>query len=225
MSVRFTLKSPLTVPVLDFLQNPDKALRFKKRDYAFYEGRIWLVLHRLNSIDEEIRTILNDLTSPTFPVHVSVLLKMYSITTETMGDVFAWLISEVFDLGYDERQISLGSLLKNRHVVESGIPNIFKSRSAELRTAHFGRQRNDIVHRGVLKESRLNELDLEMIELIAANIDNGMPSEQGYEVILQKLRLFSEEKRRELSDHYKTVLSTLDAAMEILANEVRAKKD
>ncbi len=225
MSVHFTLKSPLTIPVLDLLDNPDKAVRFKKRDYDFYEGRIWLALNRLNSIDEEIRTILNDLKTPTFPVHASVLLKMYSITAETMGDVFAWLISEVFDLGYDERQISLGSLLKNRHVEESGISKIFRNRSIELRTSHFGRQRNDIVHRGILKETRLNELDLEMIELIATNIENSLPNDHGYDVILQKLRSFSEEKRRELTDHYKAVLAALDAAMEVLANVVRSKQN
>lgn len=224
MSIRFTLQSPLTDHVLELFKDEEKAARFKAGDYNFYLGRIWLVLNRLNALDDEIRHTLRELETPAFPVHASLLLKMYTITIDTMSDVFAWLISEIFDLGYDTKQISLGTVLKNRHVLASEVGNIFKDHSATLRTVQFGKQRNDIVHRGILDEPQLAEFDWQITKLVAENMEKKLPLGTGADSIGLRLRQFCEEKQTEFSSHYDSVLHVLDLVMARLSEEVRKRK-
>jgi hypothetical protein len=224
MSVAFTLKSPLTEPFLLMLKDPAKAALFKAHNFDSYEGRIWLVLNRLNSLDEELRHLLKELTTPEFPVHTSVLIKMYHITIDTMSDVFAWFISEVFDLGYDAKQITMGEILKNRHVQASGVAQVFRGNFASLRKAQFDRTRNDIVHRGLLDEKQLHECDWLMTTIIADNMESGRPLDAGMDVLATKLNAFRIAKQSELSAHYDMVMKALNEVMSRLADEMRKRQ-
>src|ERR1041384_7924805 len=93
----------------------------------------------------ELEDILGFLESATTIEHFRILLKLYIVEWATISDVAAHLINEVLDLGYQDRDVSLGAIVKNRHVMAAGITDIVKRHSPLVHYPHYCGMRNDIV--------------------------------------------------------------------------------
>ena len=220
MSAIFTLDSPLSDAVSNAFSHSDKVMKFVSGNYDFYEARIWIVLNRLSTLDAEINIVLDEITATRSPAHAALLIKMYYVTLDTMYDVFAWLISEVFDLGYDEKQISIAAIRKNRHVMESGLPDIIKANSSVLDIPHFFRQRNDILHRGLLVDRKLAGVESKLILLTFKHPSESANISAAKKDITDELIAYCTIKKEEFQKHYDSVINFMNILMVHLAKEV-----
>lgn len=117
---------------------------------------------------DELTSLLLLLREADSCVHIRLLIKLYYIGSSTLTDVLANVVNEVFDLGYPERAINLGSISRNRHVKDAGLADIIGNHAVCMGTERHGKIRNDIVHRNKLFDSELDALEAREADLMSS---------------------------------------------------------
>lgn len=139
-----------------------KAVEERRSSRTEPPGWAWRVFERSVTLSEaygELEHIVAELTRSAWFRHIRVLLKMYAIGWMTLSDVVANLINEALGLGYHEKDVEFGAILRNEHAVRAGLPALVKRHAKLLRHEHYSRIRNDVVHRGRLSEPALEEVE------------------------------------------------------------------
>jgi hypothetical protein len=150
---------------------------------------------------------------------IGLLSKLYVIGWVTLSDVVANLINHILDLGYDDSDVSLGSILRNRHVCAAGIPEIIRSHSKAVEYERYKRIRNDVAHRWWLEDSQLNKLGSDFLivqlKMYARSLrrDSGGQAEDDYESnwneLFERMRSIARSKAEELRVHHQATRELL----------------
>jgi len=80
--------------------------------------------------------------------HLILTIKFYIISWATITDMIASLINEVFNLGFQDQDVKLDLVLRNKHVRKSNVSAIFDRHRNTISFSRLKKHRNAIVHRG-----------------------------------------------------------------------------
>ena len=138
-----------------------------------YEQRVFAACMALFDTNDAIKHALRFLRNAASPQELIVVVKMYVISWSSLSDVLAALINEVYQLGYASQDIELSAVLRNRRVIHTELPPLIRGYAGPLRVSHFSRLRNDIVHRGILRDPRIDELWKQHMTAFADNVLGG----------------------------------------------------
>lgn len=186
-----------------------------------------------NTVDELVHVI--ELVQRARDLHyVRLLLKMYNVGWVTLSDLVAVLINEALDLGYPPANVSLGTILENKHVKALGIPKVVARHSRSVEYEKFKAMRNDIVHRGQFNEPDLEQLRKSEVLLMfeAASEVKTTDKDVLLSAISEKLRgsgfdakvtLFVTTQAQRLTDHLRNTTRLLTDIDEMLAAHLRAQ--
>lgn len=144
--------------------NHEEQNRVARRDG--YEMRVHARAFDLIAAFEELEHLVDLLGRARTFQEISLLIKVYVIGWVTLSDVLANIINEVFDLGYGEQDVQLGTILRNRKIRESTLPQVIKRHGKEVRYDRFARLRNDVVHRGKLDDAELADVRGEVLSAV-----------------------------------------------------------
>lgn len=176
MGIRFTVETSIGERVIRCLRDPALRDRWCAGDFDFYEGRIWIVLKKMDRLHDEVKSLLKSFPKTADFSYASLQIKMYIVSWCTFTDVTAQLISEVFDLGLPPKGVELNAVLANRHVANAGIPKLFAQRRAALRAEEFSRLRNEVVHRSYLDEPELRAVEQKLNYIILKDLMSVFPT-------------------------------------------------
>ena len=120
----------------------------------------------IDSLHKEIRIILRDFEPRNIGLFLKVLtieqlilsIKFYVTSWTTLIDMVAALVNEVFNLGFAAKDVKFDLIRRNKHVVNSELPTIFKKYSAVLDMDRMKHHRNEIVHRGKIIDEEVRSL-------------------------------------------------------------------
>lgn len=176
----------------------------------------------LSSTLDELAHVTDLLETARTVEYIQLLLKLYVVEWTTLSDVVAHIINDVLDLGYQDRDVSLGGILKNRHVIVAGIAEVVRTHSAVLQYSHYAEMRNHIVHRGRLHDTVLSELRGEWLIValrasLSADDDEPRP-DVGKRVtaalqragITTKIQTYAMDRAKELRIHLDATYQWLD---------------
>ncbi len=157
--------------------------------------------------------------------HLIVAMKIYVISSSTLLDVLASLISIVFNLGIADRDISLRLVLNNEHIIKSKIPVIY-NRYIQISSIHGLRKtRNLVAHMGKIPDAEVEGLLLDRNRIDARNtlLSNEPISDEDYKNELSKLQkklvAVAEDKQAIWGKHLAQTVAMLNEISEILANQ------
>jgi hypothetical protein len=120
----------------------------------------------------ELQSIVDKITVTDRLADLRLHLKLYIIGWSTLSDVTAVLLNGAFGLGYADQDISFGAILRNRHIQRSSIPAIVGRHASSLQHARYSKLRNDLVHRGILGDTELNDVEARWFARFAENVRN-----------------------------------------------------
>jgi hypothetical protein len=142
--------------------------RFAKLLTSGYFRELLKTFAAMGSLHEEIQQILFDFGGRSavlvkyLPIdHIVLLVKFYIVQWSTLMDVTAHMISNGFNLGIDEQDVKFAVIARNKHVLETGLKDIFRSCRKLLSMDEYRKHRNEIVHRGRIMETEVLELKSE----------------------------------------------------------------
>jgi hypothetical protein len=157
-------------------------------------------------------------------------LKGYYISWITMRDFLATIINQIYDLGFNEKDIKWNLVLSNQHIIESKIPAIIREYRKILKTDEIVRKRNKIVHRGILDDDDINNLVVERNVLYSDKFsilkDNNLTDEEydkRIKELYQKIEHISLTKYDELKYHYLITIEMISRVLKELGQKI--KKD
>jgi hypothetical protein len=134
----------------------------------------------------------------------------------------AALINKVFDLGLADADVKLDLVLRNKHVMNSQLPGIFKKYTNPLDIKKMKRQRNEIIHRGRVKDEEVetfyeNQNVLHAKRYSILNTNKISEEEYKQETAKQTRMLLDLASRKQAAyeAHYKT---TLEMVAEVLSS-------
>ena len=206
----------------------DTAVLVKRVLSGEYGFDILMSLAQIDSLHKEICIILRDFE----PKNVGFLkaltveqlilsIKFYVISWTTLADMVTALINKVFNLGFADADVKFDLILRNKHVLNSELPAIFKKYMKPLDIKGMKRHRNQIVHRGRIMDEGVESFYTNQTVLHAKRYSllkaNKMPEEQyKQESAKQTKMLFklASSKQAVYEAHYKT---TLEMVAEVLS--------
>jgi len=150
------------------LSPEDQLASFRTASPDRYEIRVFMAAGEIVSSFEELEQVVQMLPRITTFQELSALLKLYIIGWMSLSDMAANLINEVYNLGYAERDVEFNAMLRNRHVRSTSIPELVKKHGTSVRHEYFSKRRNDIVHRGKLRDLELTHLGVEWSRALLA---------------------------------------------------------
>ena len=131
-----------------------------------YELRVFERSFDLTAAFEELEHLLDVLDRARKFPEISLLVKLYIIGWVSLSDILANLINEIFDLGYAERDVQLGMILRNRKICKGTIPEVIKKHGPHIKYDYYVRVRNDIVHRGQLPDPDFKDVRGEVVTAV-----------------------------------------------------------
>ncbi|TAJ98372.1 hypothetical protein EPO44_11710 [bacterium] len=198
--------------------------------FSKYSFDIMRSLDKIDSLHKEICMILRDFE----PRNVGLLFKaltveqlilstkFYVISWTTLADMVAALISKVFNLGFADADVKFDLILRNKHVLNSELPAIFKKYTKPLDIEGMKRHRNEIVHRGRIVDEEVktfyeNQNILHAKRYSLLNV-NKMPEEEYKQESAKQTKMLFElasRKQAMYEAHYRT---TLEMVAEVLSS-------
>ncbi|HEY3052923.1 MAG TPA: Cthe_2314 family HEPN domain-containing protein [Thermoanaerobaculia bacterium] len=164
---------------------------------------------------------------------MKLLAKVYVIGWITLSDVIGGLINSVFDLGYEQRDVSLAVVLRNRHVRSAGLPEIVAAHSKAVNYEEYKRVRNDAVHRGRYEDSEIEELQRMHVHVMLASAwrshrqQQGLPSEGDsageWSAYRASVRELAARRAAELRLHIIATGHLVEALAAVLAQQIRLR--
>lgn len=119
-------------------------------------------LVQIDSLHKEIRIVLRGFEPRNVGFFKALIVeelilsvKFYVISWTTLLDMLAGLVNKVFNLGFADTDVKFDLILRNKHVVTSDLPAIFKKYSKALDMKAVKRHRNEIVHRGRIMDEEV----------------------------------------------------------------------
>jgi len=76
--------------------------------------------------------------------HLILTIKFYIISWATITDMIAALINKVFDLGFENQDVKLDLVLRNKQVRQSNVSAIFDSTRNMISFGRFKKHRNAV---------------------------------------------------------------------------------
>ncbi len=194
-------------------RRPDR----KRRAGSGHAGGIFLRVISLSDTFEELHRIVELLIRARYIPDIQLLLKLYVVGWSTVSDVTANLLNDALDLGLAEQDISLDSILRNRHVRPTPISKLIAAHATALQHQHYKRLRNDLIHRGEFKDPDLSRLKTIWFERVmakftelSAQVSGEPPSDLSDQAVaaanadpatLRDITGFVEAKAKELTGH------------------------
>jgi len=156
----------------DKSRGKDLALKIAEGLSSAYFMNLVRTFAAMGSLHEEICQIIADLSGRSallfkyLPIdHIILLVKFYIVQWCTLADMTALIISQGFNLGIDEKDISFGLIARNKHIQESELSGYFQKYKMELDIDGYNNQRNEIIHRGKITDKEVLELKAEWDKL------------------------------------------------------------
>ena len=184
-------------------------------------------LTEINEIEQEIQTILerlgtvNGLLVKAYSIEELVIgVKHYLIAWSTLKDLMVNQINICFELGIHENDLNYGSVMRNKKVSNSNIPNIIKANQKSINVGYTDKQRNDAIHRGKLLDDEINDFRKRNNKLLSKKYSllNTEPiSDEEFNAERSKLNaelsLLVQSKRKEYQEHYdRTIALNIEIA-------------
>jgi hypothetical protein len=154
-----------------------------------------------------------------------IAVKFYIISWHTLSDVFAKLVNAVFDLGIDEQDIHFVTIFRNDHVKKSGLPKILEKYRVKIRHGEFTRLRNDIVHRGVLRDPGLKAISSRLGRLKLLRLFDEAQATEESKAIESDLHEYLLSKQSEFTSHLQDTTAMLEEMIGHLDTIVKTKLD
>lgn len=211
----------------------EAALLVKQVLSGEYSFNILTLLAQIDSLHKEFRTIFNGFEPrnvgffKALTVEKLILsVKFYVISWTTLVDMLGGLINKVFNLGFADPDVKFDLILRNKHVLNSDLPAIFKKYSKALDMKAVKRHRNEIVHRGRIMDEEIKSF-YEAQNVLHANryslLKSNRISEEEYrkESARQTKILFelASRKKATYEAHYKTTLEMIAEALNSLGRK------
>jgi len=150
---------PLFKALLANMATPERLNRIKTDNPdEYYEPQVLEQHTRLSKLISELRHQVKMLRTIDSFVAVRSHIKLYIITWHTLSDVVANLVNKVYKLGIADKDVHLTMVLRNSHIAATELPKLLQKHQSAVRYSEFSRLRNDIIHRGVLRDERLDEI-------------------------------------------------------------------
>ena len=153
-------------------------------------------------------------------------VKSYVISWATLVDMLSGLINKVFDLGLADVDVKFDLILRNKHVINSDLREIFDNYRTTLDMKAMKSHRNEIVHRGMIKDQEVisfykgrNALQAKRYSFLRT--DHISEEEYKNESAQQTKELFdlSARKKAYYEAHYKATLEMIDKALACLGRK------
>lgn len=196
----------------------------------------------LSETFEELERVVERLSATDFIPDLKLLLKLYVVGWSTLSDLVAGLLNDAFDLGYGDQDISMTALLRNAHIRVTAIPNLVRRHSNSLQHARFSKLRNDLVHRGQLRDEALVGLQSRWSDRVTqhvlaavvaapsdaagdaqAKVDNAVAVANRDPQTALDIREFAAAKVAELRSHLDATTAFLNELDDTLAAIIRAR--
>ncbi len=208
----------------------ETALLFEESLGSGYSLDILKLLAQIDSLHKEIGIILKEFESRNvgffrkdLTVEQLILsVKFYVTSWTTLTDMVAALINKVFDLGFADADVKFDLILRNKHVLNSELPAIFKKYTT-LDIKGMKRHRNEIVHRGRIMDEEIqtlyenqNALHAKRYSILSILRTDRMTEEEYKQESTKQAEMLFElvsRKRAMYEAHYKT---TLEMVAEVL---------
>ncbi len=209
----------------------ETALLFEESLGSEYSLDILNLLAQVDSLHKEIGIILKEFESrdvrffrKDLTVEQLILsVKFYVTSWTTLTDMVAALINKVFDLGFADADVKFDLILRNKHVLNSELPAIFKKYTKSLDIKGMKRHRNEIVHRGSIMDEEIqtlyenqNAIHAKRYSILSILRTDRMTEEEYKQESTKQAEMLFElalRKRAMYEAHYKT---TLEMVAEVL---------
>jgi hypothetical protein len=197
-----------------------------------YEMRVFMAAAEVDSLFEELEhTLLLFARAHSFP-ELTALLKLYVISWHSLSDLVAIVLNEAYNLGVSAQDVSFGSVLRNRHIMATAIPEIINRHSKTTRYEHFVRMRNDIVHRGRLKDDELLTIHSDLLtNLVGRSSVEMINDEEAKRMALEaarsetgmivRIRELIGNRKREYAEHLAETRAFLAEIADVVGPHVR----
>ncbi len=123
------------------------------------------VISEMERLCGEIESVLNEFRGRDLGLvkvltveHLAVSMKLYVISWGTLGDLLAYLINAVFNLGIADKDVKVQLVLNNSHVQSSQIPQIIRAYKKSSVVKNLQKKRNDLVHRGKIPDADIEQI-------------------------------------------------------------------
>lgn len=223
MRGHFALESTLAVKILRSLRHPSQPITHLQDWGGLYEVKVWFPLKDLDAVVDEIRYLIELLPNLETYTPAMIAVKFYIVSWCTLSDVFAKLVNAVFDLGIDDRDIGLMMVFRNEHVKKSGLPEILARYIARIKHDDFSRLRNDIVHRGVLKDPELERISARLTHIGLLELFETAKAEEELREVGSDLKACLLRKQTEFTHHLSDTVTMLDEMIEHMVTIFDAK--
>lgn len=190
-------------------------------------------LVQIDSLHKEIRIVLRGFEPRNVGLFKALTVeelilsvKFYVISWTTLLDMLAGLVNKVFNLGFADTDVKFDLILRNKHVVTSDLPAIFKNYSKALDMKAVKHHRNEIVHRGRIMDEEVknsyeaqNVLHAKRYSLLRSN--HISEDEYKKECAKQTEILFELALRKKATyeAHYKTTVKMIAEALSSLGQK------
>jgi hypothetical protein len=145
------------------LQSAHGIEKLKRDPYRVYELRVFMAAAEVKNLFNELGAILDLFQrAHSFP-ELTALLKLYVISWNSLSDLVAILLNEIYDLGIADHDVNFGAILRNHHIRSTEIPAAVKRHAKSTRYDHFVKLRNEIVHRGKLADEDLIAINTDLL--------------------------------------------------------------
>ncbi|HSY48472.1 MAG TPA: Cthe_2314 family HEPN domain-containing protein [Thermoanaerobaculia bacterium] len=199
-----------------------------------YEMQVFGRCFDLSAAFGELEHLLELLLKATTFEEISLLIKLYIIGWVALSDVLGNVLNEVFDLGYADRDVQFGVILRNQKILRTQLPEIIRQHARTIDYDRYVKRRNDIVHRGTLDDAELKKVRgkvLSAVILKTIHVDQSdavavaaAMSEALLEVRAgERIRELVEQKRSEFSQHLAATHVMLQQVGIILVERINAQ--
>jgi hypothetical protein len=225
MRGHFSEDSLLAGRILHSLRHPPLRIKNIQDLGRLYETKVWIPLNDLDAVLDEIHHVIHLLSTLETYTDAVIAVKFYIIAWRTLSDVFAKLVNAVFDLGIDEQDIDLMTIFRNEHVKQSGLPEILEKYRAKIRHGDFSRLRNDIVHRGILRDPGLEAINSRLVRLKLLRLFDEAQAAEESKAIESDLHDYLLSKQSEFTGHSRDTIAMLEEMIGHLDTIVKTKLD
>lgn len=234
--------APTTKSVIEFMydvdhtkdQNGPKLVRFLKS--AEFRAHLELSTKIIHLLDEmamaigEMGSYAGTGIYSYSTISLTMRLKQYIITWNTLNEVVLETINISLDLGMDKKHINFDSIMTNSHVKRVGLRSIVSEFDKEMRVSHFKSLRNRIVHEGTLIDNELASLTSQLQSLhqqqgpgIWAKPLPVEDFEARMAELVGSIDLYAKEKARSLRQHLELTVKFYNSIVVALIPFVRER--
>lgn len=199
------------------------ALWFAQQLGTTYFLDILRVISEMERLCGEIESVLNEFTGRNLGLvkvltveHLAVSMKLYVVSWGTLGDLLAYLINAVFNLGIADRDVKVEFVLNNRHVQSSRIPQLIREYEKLSAIKGLKKKRNDLVHRGKIPDADIqqilgerNTIDSHRYSLLQTNPISEEEYKKQRSLLHKKLSVLAREKQDLWREHHQQTTAML----------------